>query len=379
MIFKNPEYLLPIMAAGNAIFFGYLILSFRGEKIFGIFGGRKQLTLKGSRITGLSVNIFRGALLSCVFVLFASAYWLSPQVTRISNLPVYEGAEICFAVDASRSSLARDISFVDSSGNEVVMSRFDFAKKIVLESKNILSPDDTPCLIFFAASAINTVPILYFNDVAWSYINLDMKYADEYFIEHEISQGSDFVPMMGKVLSAFSDKPRRKIALIISDGEQETGTDTSSLEEGDIRELLNKQKDEALVNLKKEIAEFSKKYVFSVDIIGIGDIKRASKIPKRIREDGSIDYHTFVESKEKGRAVLTRPDPGFLFRVSQSLGGRYRHVNTLEEAKKELNQIFEREKKILYHREEKKFSDVWWHFVLAGTVLLFVVPFLKSP
>lgn len=381
MTLKNPEYLLMILAAGAAIFIGYLILSLRGERIIRILGGRRQLVSRGSKITGFWTMILRGIVLSLIFMLFAGAYWLSPQIERVSELPVYEGAEICFVIDASRSSRAMDISFIDVSGREIIMSRFEFAKKIVLESKSMLSPDDIPCLVFFAASAINTFSAAFeFPTVAWSYIVYDMNYADDYFIEYEIPQGSDFVPMMKKVLSAFSDKPRRKIAIIISDGEQEVEVDISNLEEEDARKLLSAKKTGALKDLKKEIAEFGKKYELSTDILGIGNTKRASRIPKKVKKDGSIvTYHVFESGKNKGQAVLTRPDPEFLFQVARSIGGKYRHVTTFEEAKKELSQIFTREKKVLFFKEKKNISDIWWQFVFAGTVLLFVVPFLKSP
>ena len=382
MTLGHPEYFWMIAAAGAAVFIGYFVLFLRGERILRLFGGRSLLKSRGSKIIHPARIVLRGAVVAIIFLLFAGAYWLKPQSEHITQVPVYEGAEVCFAVDASRSGRARDIKFIDNAGNEKAISRFEFAKKIVLESKSALFSGDAPCLVFFAASAINTVPVMSseFSDVSWSYIGYDMKYADEYFIEHEIPQGSDFAPMMSKVLAAFSEKPTRKIAVIISDGEQETGVDVSELKEEEAQKLREAAKKKAMKALRKEISEFAGKYKLSVNVLGIGNISKASPIPKKVNDDGAvIAYHAFEAGPKKGQPVLTRPDTEFLFSAAQSLGGNYRHVATLEEAKSELAKIFAREKKILGWKENKETSDIWWYFVLAGTGLLFVAPFLKSP
>ncbi len=382
MTFQHPEHFWMIAAAGAAVFIGYFILCLRGERILRLLGGRRLLKLRGSKIPHPATIVLRGAIVAIILTLYAGVYWLMPQSEQITQVPAYEGAEVCFAIDASRSSRARDIKFIDNAGNEKAISRFEFAKKIVLEARPSLSSGDAPCLVFFAATAINTVPVMIgeFSDVSWSYIEQDMKYADEYFVEYEIAQGSEFTVMMNKVLAAFSDKPTRKIAIIISDGEQETGIDVSNIKEEEAQKLREAAKKKSMKILSKEISEFTKKYELSVSILGIGNIGQASPIPKKVNSDGAVvAYHTLEAGPKKGQPVLTRPDPEFLFSAAQSLSGSYRHVATLEEAEKELARIFTREKKILHWKENIETSDIGWYFVLAGTVLLFIAPFLKSP
>lgn len=370
MIFQHPDYLWTIMAAGAAIFLGYLILLWRKVRILKHFGGRKLLNRRGSHVAHPWREVVRALAVVLVFILLSAAYWAGPQIKEVREIPIYERAEICFAIDASRSALARDIG---SLGN---MSRFNFAKEIVKAAKKIVDPEDAPCLIFFAGSAITTVAVgTYFGyiDIGWEYILSDLRYADEYFVEYEIPQGSSFVPMIMKALSAFSDSSTRKILMVISDGEPERGADIS-VEQRRTDELA------AVNQAKKAVAEFRKGRELAIEFMGIGDITGASPIPKKIARDGSVlNYYTYSSGSKKGEKVLTRPDPAFLLSAAQSLGGKYRHVRSLDEAKVELSAIFAREKKIVSWEKKEEMTEAWSYFLLTGLVLLFAVPFLKSP
>ena len=370
MIFQHPDYLVTIMAAGAAIFLGYLILFWRKVRILKYFGDRALLNQRGSNIAHPWKEVARATIVVLIFILLAAAYWAGPQIREVREIPIYEQAEICFAIDASRSSLARDI------GPERSMSRFNFAKEIVKAAKEVAGPQDAPCLIFFAGSAITTVAVgTYYGyiDVGWEYIASDLRYADEYFVEFEIPQGSSFVPMIMKSLSSFSDSSTRKILVVISDGEPERGADITA-EQRRTAELAE------VAKAKKAVADFRKKQELSVEFMGIGDITGASPIPKKIAKDGSIlSYYTYPSGSKKGEKVLTRPDPAFLLSAAQSLGGKYRHVRSLDEAKTELSTIFSREKKIVSWAKKEEMTEAWSYFLIAGLVLLFAVPFLKSP
>lgn len=373
--FQHPENFWMIMAAGAAILFGYLIAVARGSRVLRYLGGRQLLRERGSRIQSLRIDFIRAFVVVSVFLLFAGAYWLGPQLEKISEIPIYEGAEVCFAIDASRSSLAKDIRFTDRKGQEQIVSRFNFAKTIVQEAQTVLSSDDAPCLLFFAGSAINTVPIFNWADVAWEYIRSDLRFADEYFVEHEIPQGSDFAALMIKTLSAFSERPTRKILVVISDGEPESGEESKNIDQ---------KRDDALKQLKekarKELRDFRKSYEFIVEFIGVGDISKASTIPKRAgKDDKVIENHKFISGAKKGQQVLTRPDPAFLLEAAQSLGGKYRHARDLDDARASLSTILAHEKRILDWRQNKNITEIWQYFVAAGLVLMFTVPFLKSP
>ncbi|MBI2639981.1 MAG: VWA domain-containing protein [Candidatus Sungbacteria bacterium] len=372
MVFRHPEYFWMIAAAGFAIFFGYLAVVYRGERILNYFGGRKFLNLRGARVTGPFRLMARAVLVVLVFVLFAAAYWMAPQITELKSVPVYEQAEVCFAIDSSRSSRAIDVRTAEGT-----FSRFDFAKQIVREAKSIAGADDLPCLIFFGGSAITTVSAhSYFGyrDVSWEYIESDLRFADEYFIEYEIPQGSSFTPMALKALSSFSGRPTRKILVVISDGEPERGGDAGA----------EKRRQEELAELnketQKEIASFRAKNDFAVEFFGIGDITKPSPIPKRVGKNGEVlAYHRYSVGARKDQMVLSRPDPQFLFSAAQSLGGRYRQVNSLTEARQELAQLFLRHKKIVSWEKKEEATDAWQYFVASGLILLFVVPFMKSP
>ena len=374
MTFQNPEALWMIVAASAAFFLGYLLMLWRGMRVLKFFGGRKRLVERGSRIPRMRADLVRAVVITLVFFLFAAAYWLGPQIKETQSIPIYEGAEVCFAIDASRSSLARDIRFTGQDGNELIMSRFAFAKLIVKEAKELLSPDDTPCLIFFADVAINTVPIVKYADVAWEYINLDLRYADDYFVEHEIPQGSNFAAMILKTLGAFSEKPTRKILIVISDGEPESGLGADVSAENRRQAAFAKFQTEVARKIKK----FRASYEFSVELLGVGDMSKTSPIPKKTSESGKVlKYHE--NPPGSGKIILTRPDPAFLLSAAQSLGGRYRHVTDPDDAKKKLATIFSREKKIIGWEAKEEIGDAWPYFVMAGLVLLFTVPFLKSP
>ena len=109
----------------------------------------------------------------------------------------------------------------------------------------------------------------------------------------------------------------------------------------------------------------------AIYVVGIGDPKKASPIPKRDKEGNVTGY----EITEDGETIYTKPNPAFLRQITEMVGGTYQHDATGDELKHIFEQVVEKHKNIVGVKKKNTVKDVSQYF-LGGALSLFALYFM---
>ncbi|MDP1629151.1 MAG: VWA domain-containing protein [bacterium] len=274
-------------------------------------------------------------------------------------IPVKEKLEIVFALDISLSSLACDV-IIEEGDQWRKISRLDFEKQQVENVIEILSGDAVG-IIVFADKAFPLQIVLSREDYRHTLLR-NLKYIDKDFIRYGISQGTDYGNLIMVALEQFGKKnSAKKVLFILTDGEAQGN-------EEKLRE-----------NLKKAIEIFSQRDDIAVYLIGIGNSREPSMIPKTEDAEGNPkEYYCQNQGEAKGQPILTRPNPEFLTRLANMTDGHYFQATSGKDLKNILESSIERERRIIGFQEKSKMVDLTPYLLISSLIFLFAIPIIKS-
>ena len=106
----------------------------------------------------------------------------------------------------------------------------------------------------------------------------------------------------------------------------------------------------------------------AIYVVGIGETRKASPIPKRDTEGNITGY----EITEDGETIYTKPNPAFLRRLPKWYGGTYQHDATGDELKHIFAQVIEKHKNIIGVKKKTIIRDVSQYFLgVLGLLALY--------
>lgn len=261
---------------------------------------------------------------------------LQPKWQTTQDYYEKEGLEIVFVLDVSISMLAEDVK----------PNRLQRAK---MEISNLVREleDDRVGLVVFAARAFSLLPYPT-NDYEKVFLRILNMINENYvrFVPYGTNIGNAFILAM----NSFSKENAKKIMIFLTDGEEQIITRSQIAEA--VKLLLE----------KKDIAIY---------VVGIGDSKKASPIPKRDKEGNVIGY----EATEEGETIYTKPNPKFLGEIAEIVGGTYQHDATGDELKHIFTQVIEQNKNIIGIKKKNIIRDVSQYF-LGGALALLALYFI---
>jgi len=247
-----------------------------------------------------------------------------------------EGLEIVFVLDVSISMLAEDVK----------PNRLQRAK---MEIANLVHglEEDRVGLVVFAARAFSLLPYPT-NDYDRVFLRILNMINENYvrFVPYGTNIGNAFILAM----NTFSKDNAKKVMILLTDGEEQIITRSQVAEA--VKLLLE----------RRDIAIY---------VVGIGDSKKASPIPKRDK-DGNV---TGYEITEDGETIYTKPNPTFLREITEMVGGTYQHDATGDELKHIFEQVIEKHKNIIGVKKKTIIRDVSQYF-LGGALGLFALYFI---
>jgi len=166
------------------------------------------------------------------------------------------------------------------------------------------------------------------------------------FVPYGTNIGNAFILAM----NTFSKETSKKVMILLTDGEEQVITRSQVAEA--VKLLLE----------RKDIAIY---------VVGIGDPKKASPIPKRDTEGNVTSY----EATEDGETIYTKPNPAFLREMTEMVGGTYQHDATGDELKHIFGQVIEKHKSIVGIKKKNIIRDVSQYF-LGGALALLALYFI---
>lgn len=272
------------------------------------------------------------------------------------SVPVKEKMEIIFALDVSLSSLAKDVVLKEEGKEDRKISRLDLEKQQIKNVVGILSGDAVGLMVF-ADLATSLQDVLSREDYRNSLLR-NLEFIDEDFVKSQVNQGTDYGNLIMASLEQFeTEKSTKRLLFIITDGEPQG-------EENKLRE-----------NLSKALEKFSERNDINVYLIGVGNTREPSKIPKTEDDKGEPkEYYTH----KNGEFILTRPNPEFLANLANATGGHYLHANSNNDLKNILLDSIEIERKIISFETKSELIDLTPYLLICSLVFLFIIPILKS-
>ncbi len=303
-------------------------------------------------------DVIRALMWSSV-VLFLGMALSGVKISWNKPFPIKEKLEIIFALDVSLSSLARDV-IVEKDGRLRKISRLDFEKEQVENIIGILG-GDAAGIIIFADKAVPLQIILSREDYGNTLIR-NLRYIDKNFVRYAVSQGTDYGNLILAALEQFGkETSRKKILFVLTDGEPQ----------GE-EEKLQK-------NLGEAIKQFSARKDIGVYLIGIGNSREPSPIPKVEDENGNVkEYYIETYGKAKGQQILTRPNPEFLAHLANMTNGYYFHAASSQDLKNIFKTSLEKERRIIGFQEKTETHDLTPYLLFSSLILLFAIPFIKA-
>ena len=292
LFFNYGEYKIIIYIISGVIFAFYLFLYQRKAAWLRAFG-QKTLINRFSKIPTLYRNLLKGMSISAACCTIGLVI-IQPEWQTIVDHYEKEGLEIVFVLDVSISMLAEDVK----------PNRLQRAKMEIANLVHGLDGDRVG-LVVFAARAFSLLPYPT-NDYERVFLRILNMINENYvrFVPYGTNIGNAFILAM----NTFSKENTKKVMILLTDGEEQIITRSQVAEA--VKLLLE----------RKDIAIY---------VIGIGDSKKASPIPKRDKEWNVTGY----ETTEEGETIYTKPNPKFLKEVAGIVGGDYRHDNTGNELK----------------------------------------------
>ncbi|MEK6559655.1 MAG: VWA domain-containing protein, partial [Planctomycetota bacterium] len=301
LFFNYEEYKIIVFILSGIIFTLYLLLYKRKSAWLKAFG-QKALINRFSKIPKTYRNILKGMSISAACCAIGLVV-LQPKWQTTIDHHEKEGLEIVFVLDVSISMLAEDVK----------PNRLQRAK---IEISNLIRglEDDRVGLVVFAARAFSLLPYPT-NDYEKVFLRILNMINENYvrFVPYGTNIGNAFILAM----NTFSKENSKKVMILLTDGEEQVITRSQVAEA--VKLLLE----------RKDIAIY---------VVGIGDPKKASPIPKRDKEGNVTGY----EVTEDGETIYTKPNPTFLREITEMAGGTYQHDATGDELKHIFGQVIEK-------------------------------------
>lgn len=334
LFFNYEEYKILVYILSGLIFLLYLFLYRRKHAWLKAFGQRALID-RFSKIPHIYRNLLKGLSISAAFCAMSLAI-LQPKWQTTQDYYEKEGLEIVFVLDVSISMLAEDVK----------PNRLQRAK---MEISNLVREleDDRVGLVVFAARAFSLLPYPT-SDYEKVFLRVLNMINENYvrFVPYGTNIGNAFILAM----NSFSKENAKKVMIFLTDGEEQIITRSQVAEA--VKLLLE----------KKDIAIY---------VVGIGDSKKASPIPKRDKEGNVIGY----EATEEGETIYTKPNPKFLGEIAEIVGGTYQHDATGDELKHIFTQVIEQNKNIIGIKKKNIIRDVSQYF-LGGALALLALYFI---
>src|SRR5574337_841331 len=335
MLFFNYEkYGITVYALSGLIFVLYLFLYQRKSAWLKAFGQRILIN-RFSKIPTVYRNILKGTCISAACCTLGMVL-LQPKWQTTQDHYEKEGLEIVFVLDVSISMLAEDIT----------PNRLQRAKMEISHLVQGLEGDRVG-LVVFAARAFSLLPYPT-NDYERVFLRILNMINENYvrFVPYGTNIGNAFILAM----STFSKENTRKVMILLTDGEEQIITRSQVAEA--VKLLLE----------RRDIAIY---------VVGIGDPKKASPIPKRDREGNVMGY----EVTEDGETIYTKPNPKFLKEIADMVGGTYQHDATGKELKHIFEQVIEKHKNIVGIKKKNIVNDISQYF-MGGSLMLLALYFI---
>ena len=334
LFFNYEEYKIIVFILSGIIFTLYLLLYKRKSAWLKAFG-QKALINRFSKIPKTYRNILKGMSISAACCAIGLVV-LQPKWQTTIDHHEKEGLEIVFVLDVSISMLAEDVK----------PNRLQRAK---IEISNLIRglEDDRVGLVVFAARAFSLLPYPT-NDYEKVFLRILNMINENYvrFVPYGTNIGNAFILAM----NTFSKENSKKVMILLTDGEEQVITRSQVAEA--VKLLLE----------RKDIAIY---------VVGIGDPKKASPIPKRDKEGNVTGY----EATEDGETIYTKPNPTFLREITEMAGGIYQHDATGDELKHIFGQVIEKHKSIVGIKKKNIIRDVSQYF-LGGALALLALYFI---
>ena len=334
LFFNYEEYKIIVFILSGIIFTLYLLLYKRKTAWLKAFG-QKALINRFSKIPKTYRNILKGTSISAACCAIGLVV-LQPKWQTTIDHHEKEGLEIVFVLDVSISMLAEDVK----------PNRLQRAK---IEISNLIRglEGDRVGLVVFAARAFSLLPYPT-NDYEKVFLRILNMINEHYvrFVPYGTNIGNAFILAM----NTFSKETSKKVMILLTDGEEQVITRSQVAEA--VKLLLE----------RKDIAIY---------VVGIGDPKKASPIPKRDTEGNVTSY----EATEDGETIYTKPNPAFLREMTEMVGGTYQHDATGDELKHIFGQVIEKHKSIVGIKKKTIIKDVSQYF-LGGALALLALYFI---
>jgi len=334
LFFNYEEYKIIVFILSGIIFTLYLLLYKRKSAWLKAFG-QKALINRFSKIPKTYRNLLKGASISAACCMLGLVV-LQPKWQTTQDHYEKEGLEIVFILDVSISMLAEDVK----------PNRLQRAK---IEISNLVREleGDRVGLVVFAARAFSLLPYPT-TDYERIFLRILNMINENYvrFVPYGTNIGNAFILAM----NSFSKDNAKKVMILLTDGEEQIITRSQAAEA--VKLLLE----------KKDI---------SIYVVGIGDTKKASPIPKRDKEGHVTGY----EVTEEGETIYTKPNPVFLKEITEMVGGTYQHDTTGDELKHIFAQVIEKHKGIVGIKKKTIIKGVSQYF-LGGALALLALYFI---
>ncbi len=330
LFFTHKEYLWVVYLVSGTVFFLYIYSVSRKKRWLNSFSSQPGLLKRFSSLPRLWSDVLRAFAISAS-VLGLGLALLGPKWRTTEKRYEKEGMEIVFVLDVSLSMLAEDVK----------PNRLQRAK---IEIENLVKSleDDYLGIVVFAGKSFSLLP----------YLTLDYEKIFLRILRMVNETYSRFVPFGTNIghalltaLSSFTDSPKEKVVILVTDGEEH-------------------------IAVRSQVAEaiglFHEKKDMAIYMIGIGDPYKASRIPKKDEHGNTVGY----EVDTNGEFIETKPNPTFLQEVAQTTGGTYIHDATGEELKNIFSRVIEKHRKITgvkYRSVVKEFFQP-----ILGATLLFL-------
>ncbi len=325
MIYRNPEYLLLLLAIPLLLFFYWL--SFRWKKKAMLAFGSALLVAK----LASSASIFREKLkalfllsaIILIIVAIARPLWGS-RMEEVKR----KGIDIVVALDVSNSMLAEDIP-----PNRIERAKHEIAK-LVDKLKG-----DRVGLVAFAASAFTQCPVTSDYGAVKMYLNV----LDPSAI---VAQGTAISGAIRQARRAFStQEARSKVLILITDGED---------------------------NVEDPMSEAKKAAEEGIIIYALG-IGTHGGVPIPISRMGD---HVVYKKDRDGNTVLTSINDEILEKAAGITGGKYfRSSNRGLELDRIYEEIDKLEKEEMKGRLFSRYHEQY-HWFLALSLVLLIIEFL---
>ncbi|OQZ02222.1 MAG: hypothetical protein B6D35_01730 [Candidatus Brocadia sp. UTAMX2] len=330
MLFFNYEaYRILVYALSGLIFLLYLYL-YRRKFLWLRAFGQRSLISRFSRIPPTYRNLFKGACMSAACCALGLVV-LQPKWQTTRDHYEKEGLEIVFVLDVSISMLAEDVN----------PNRLQRAKMEISHLVRRLEGDRVG-LVVFAARAFSLLPYPT-NDYERVFLRVLNMINENYvrFVPYGTNIGNAFILAM----DSFSKENARKVMILLTDGEEQIITRSQVAEA--VKLLLE----------RRDIVIY---------VVGIGDPRKASPIPKKDAEANATEY----EVNEDGETIYTKPNPAFLREITEMVGGTYQHDATGNELRHIFEQVLEKNKNIVGIKKKTVIKDVYQYFAGAALALL---------